>query len=629
MAYPELIYLYIEDFGYCFQKQEFMLSSNYDVRYAKEGDRTLTISPKENPHQGIYGAGIANISLLVGSNGSGKTSVMELLAQPEAFAENLKRKHRERAASMGWFCVYAVDVPDRGESRQATYYLEGWNARLVSNLIGELSGTGGSYSCYFAMQGRELACFRRGGISDKLQLYYCPVSGRPFSIRRRADRGVAKRVVKQADPWSFFRFICVNRRQINETVRAENVEFSIKVDSEAYLGQASDLRGFQGTKARFLLNLHCLFVTEMESALVSEDQLIQEAALGVDAGGMGLPKDVLELYYRMLHESGYGDVPALYRYDVRMDNLSNDATPPWFRQEQSDKKKKLKRDIRRRARMLAALSQMDEGHFSSEHQVDIPAVESSLSGNVEWIFDLFKEYRREGGYREDSLDSPSIRCEYRNISEGEEAFLRLFSSVMQSVERMPKENRDVYGTRILLLDEPDLSMHPEWSRRFLSDLTRMLSRAWGKERTAYQIIVSTHSPFMISDVLKENVLCFQREQESGAIQVHPSRYGLLSNIHDIMADAFFLSSPFGALGNEVFEGKVIRKIKELESVDDPQLPAILAYVSAIGDPFIWSQVNSMLQNKLQELGGAREDNREKRIRILEEEIRLLRGDELR
>lgn len=629
MAYPELIYLYIEDFGYCFQKQEFVFSPNYDIRYAKEGDRTLTISPKENPHQGIYGAGIANISLLVGSNGSGKTSVMELLAQPETFAGNLKRKPPERTASMGWFCVYAVDVPDRGESRQATYYLEGWNAGLVSNFIGEPSDVVGSYSCYFAMRGRELIRFSRGDVSDKLQLYYCPVSGRPFSIRRRADRGVVKRVVKQADPWNFFRFICVNRRRINETVRAENVEFSIKVDSKVYSEQESDLRGFQRKKARFLLNLHCLFKAELESALEPESQSVLGVVLDDDFGTAGLPKEVMELYYGMLREAGYGDVAALYRYDERTDSFTNGATPPWFRQEQSDKKKKLKRDIRRRARMLAALSQMDEGHFSSEHQVDIPAVESSLSGNVEWIFDLFKEYRREGGYREDSLDSPSIRCEYRNISEGEEAFLRLFSSVMQSVERMPKENRDVYGTRILLLDEPDLSMHPEWSRRFLSDLTRMLSRAWGKERTAYQIIVSTHSPFMISDVLKENVLCFQREQESGAIQIHPSRYGLLSNIHDIMADAFFLSSPFGALGNEVFEGKVIRKIKELESVDDPQLPAILAYVSAIGDPFIWSQVNSMLQNKLQEMGGAREDNREKRIRILEEEIRLLRGDELR
>lgn len=554
---------------------------------------------------------------------------MELLAQPGTFAGSLKRKPLERAASMGWFCVYAVDVPDRGESRPMAYYLEGWNARLVSNFKGEPSDAIGSYSCYFAVRGRELVRFPRGDISDKLQLYYCPVSGRPFSVRRRADRGVMKRMVKQADPWNFFRFICVNRRQINETVRAENVEFSIKVDSEAYLGQTSDLRGFQGTKARFLLNLHCLFVTELESALVSGDQFIQESAFGVDVGGAGVPKDVLDLYYRVLHESGYGDVPALYRYDVRMDNFSKGATPPWFRQEQSDKKKKLKQDIRRRARMLAALSQMDERYFSSGQQVDIPAVEASLSGNMEWIFGFFKEYRREGGYRNDSPDLSYVRCEYRNISEGEEAFLRLFSSVMQSVERMPKEDRGVYGTRILLLDEPDLSMHPEWSRRFLSDLTRMLSKAWGKERTAYQIILSTHSPFMISDVLKEDVLCFQREQESGAIQVHPSRYGLLSNIHDIMADAFFLSSPFGALGNEIFEGKIIQKMKELESVDDPQLSAILAYVSAIGDSFIWSQVNSMLQDRLQEIGGAREDSRQKRIRILEEEIRLLRGDELR
>lgn len=99
------------------------------------------------------------------------------------------------------------------------------------------------------------------------------------------------------------------REQETETVRAENVEFSVKVDREAYLGQGADIRGFQGTKARFLLNLHCLFVAELGSALVSEDQLMQETALGVDAGGIGLPKEVLGLCYRMLHESGYGDVP--------------------------------------------------------------------------------------------------------------------------------------------------------------------------------------------------------------------------------------------------------------------------------------------------------------------------------
>lgn len=623
-----MIYLYIEDFGYCFQKQEFVFSLNYDIQYAKEGNRTLSISPKKNPFQKIYGADITNISLLVGNNGSGKTSVMELLAQPGIFVENLQKKFPEKAASMGWFSVYAVDVPDRGESRKETYYMEGWNDELVSNFIEKPSGTAQSYSCYFTMQGEGLECFSRGNISDKLQLYYYPVGNRSFSVRRREDRGVMKRMIKQADPWSFFQFICVNSRQINETVRAENVEFSIKVDNKVYSTQESGLREFQGKKARFLLNLHCLFEEELKSDLGSESQMVLELVLDEDFGMAGLPEEVLGLYYGMLCEAGYDNVQALRRYDEKMNNVSGGIAPSWFRQEQSSQKKKLKYDIQKYARMLAALSQMDERHFTSEQQVDIPAAESSLFEKMKWIFDFFGEYRREGGYREDSLDLPSVRCEYRNISEGEEAFLQFFSSVMQSVERMPKKDDNVYGTRILLLDEPDLSMHPEWSRRFLKDLTKMLSMAWGKERTTYQIIVATHSPFMTSDVLKENVLCFQREQEGGTIQVHPSKYGLLSNIHDIMADTFFLNSPFGELGNDIFE-KIVCMIKELKSANVSQISVILAYVSAIGDSFIWSQVNSMLQNKLQELDEAREDSRQKRIRILEEEIRLLKGDNLK
>lgn len=155
------------------------------------------------------------------------------------------------------------------------------------------------------------------------------VNNSPFSVRRREEGGVMKRIVKQTDPWRFFWLISVNGKHINETVRAENVEFSIKVDSKAYSEEESDLRGFQGTKACFLLNLHCLFEAELGSALEPEGQLIQELALDIDFGTAGLPKEVLELCYRMLREAGYGDVPALQRYDERMDNFSKGATPPF------------------------------------------------------------------------------------------------------------------------------------------------------------------------------------------------------------------------------------------------------------------------------------------------------------
>lgn len=373
-------------------------------------------------------------------------------------------------------------------------------------------------------------------------------------------------------------------------------------------------------KARFLLNMHCLFVADLNNALESKEDLFFDRDFYME----GLPEEVLHLYYEMLNEAGYNNVSVLRRYDKRMNYDSESLIPVWFREDKSSQKKKLIYDIRKCTKMLAALSQLDEKYFVSEQQVDIPARESSHFLEMKHIFDYFEEYRKEGEYRGNLLDMPSVRCEYRNISEGEEAFLRFFSSVMQSVERMSKRVRNVYGTRVLLLDEPDLSMHPEWSRMFLKNLTGLLSRDWGKEHTAYQMIVSTHSPFMISDVLKENVLCFEREQESRTIQVRPSRYGLLSNIHDIMADSFFLKLPFGELGNNIFDKKIICMIKEITSLDDPRFPMIFACISAIGDRFIWAQVNALLQNKLQELNGIKEDNIQKRIRILEEEIIVLR-----
>lgn len=620
MAYPELIYLYVEDFGYCFQKQEFVFSLNYDVKYAKAGNRTLTISPKKNPFKEIYGDSITNISLLVGSNGSGKTSVMELLARPETFVENLQRKFPRKVASMGWFSVYAVDVPGRGELRETTYYLEGWNAELIANFKSKPSETQQIYSYYFSMDGGEIVCFSRGNISDKLQLYYCPIGCRSFSFQDKPSEGVLKSAIKLVDSWNFFRFISINRKQIEESVYAENVEFSIKVCGVACSKEESDIREFQGMKDRFLFNMHCEFMADLINDLESDEDMFFNRDFYME----GLPKEVLQLYYEMLDEAGYNNVSVLCGYDKGKNIDSESTIPAWFREDESSQKKALIKDIQKCTKMLAALSQLDEKYFVSEQQVDIPARESLCYGKMKDIFDYFEEYRKEGEYREDSLDMPSIRCEYRNISEGEEAFLKFFSSVMQSVEKMPKRDSNVYGTRVLLLDEPDLSMHPEWSRTFLKNLTELLSRVWVKERTAYQIIVSTHSPFMISDVLKENVLCFEREQESRTIQVRPSRYGLLSNIHDIMADSFFLNSPFGELGNNIFDKKIICMIKEITSLDDTRISMISAYISAIGDHFVWLQVNALLQNKLQELSGSKEDNTQKRIQILEDEIRALR-----
>lgn len=57
---------------------------------------------------------------------------------------------------------------------------------------------------------------------------------------------------------------------------------------------------------------------------------------------------------------------------------------------------------------------------------------------------------------------------------------------------------------ILLLDEPENYMYPEMCRTFIHNLNELLKqRFFGSE---FQVILSTHSPFMLSDVLANQII---------------------------------------------------------------------------------------------------------------------------
>ena len=57
-------------------------------------------------------------------------------------------------------------------------------------------------------------------------------------------------------------------------------------------------------------------------------------------------------------------------------------------------------------------------------------------------------------------------------------------------------------TALIFIDEGEIYYHPEWQRKFIKHLLDMVNE---KERKI-QIIVTTNSPFMISDILNEDIL---------------------------------------------------------------------------------------------------------------------------
>ena len=81
------------------------------------------------------------------------------------------------------------------------------------------------------------------------------------------------------------------------------------------------------------------------------------------------------------------------------------------------------------------------------------------------------------------------------LSSGEkQLFLRVLTLKMINAENS-----------IILIDEPEISLHPKWQQKILKVYEKI-----GKNN---QIIIATHSPFILSGVEEENILLFIKNNE--------------------------------------------------------------------------------------------------------------------
>lgn len=119
-----------------------------------------------------------------------------------------------------------------------------------------------------------------------------------------------------------------------------------------------------------------------------------------------------------------------------------------------------------------------------------------------------------------------------------EAEYRLFEK--RFLNRRISENTGA----LLLFDEGDLFYHPEWQREFVGDIIDMVSTCAGEDM---QIVFTTNSPFMMSDMLREDIVTLTRGMKDIAEDV--LTFG--QNIHTLLAHRFFLDSTIGSVSESV------------------------------------------------------------------------------
>lgn len=93
------------------------------------------------------------------------------------------------------------------------------------------------------------------------------------------------------------------------------------------------------------------------------------------------------------------------------------------------------------------------------------------------------------------------------------------------------------GTNSLfLLDEPETHLNPDWRANFISRLRESLV---GPEGVSQEMLITTHSPFLISDSTPDKVLLFSRHSEDGKVQITNPDYNTLgASINKITMSTF-------------------------------------------------------------------------------------------
>lgn len=209
-------------------------------------------------------------------------------------------------------------------------------------------------------------------------------------------------------------------------------------------------------------------------------------------------------------------------------------------------------------------------------------------------YDTFHTPNIEEAYHSDYSsfrEMEFIKIEEEGLSDGERIKLQYFSTLHGVLNGEFKDKKYV----TLLFDEVETYLHPEWSRRFLYELIEELEKYEDKK---FKLIFATHSPFLIADVLAKDCIYLSKD-ENGKIQAEIKEdvktFG--ANIIDLFKNTMFLESTFGKFATEKIKG-IVHKIEKAEKYSDIK-HEVDFIIGEIGEKLISNKLKSMIESKFE------------------------------
>lgn len=162
---------------------------------------------------------------------------------------------------------------------------------------------------------------------------------------------------------------------------------------------------------------------------------------------------------------------------------------------------------------------------------------------------------------------------FSKLSSGEKQKIYALASLVYHLKNLssvepdeadPVEKRLIkYRNINIIFDEVELYYHPDLQRRFVKDMIENIRIANFKGIDAINFLFITHSPFILSDIPNENILYLDvKEHRTEIRQIDQLTFG--GNIHDLLASSFFLQHD-GFMG-EFARGVILKIFDYLQAV---------------------------------------------------------------
>ena len=98
-----------------------------------------------------------------------------------------------------------------------------------------------------------------------------------------------------------------------------------------------------------------------------------------------------------------------------------------------------------------------------------------------------------------------------NLSSGGEALLQQFSSLKRAIDTLPHTATSL----MLLIDEGDAYLHLEWQQQYVDFFDSMVQALWRDRFACIQVVMTTHSPVLMSDFPRDHIHRIIRPSDAG------------------------------------------------------------------------------------------------------------------